>query len=158
MNSSSESRIPSPLAARPAGKIVKSRHERIFVAKSVETHRHGVQSRPQERLEPPRVEGQSVGHQAPRIFAAVEFQTDSLQIAAYEHLTAREDHQHAVGIDVGRDLRIEHPEEIFGGHIGVQGFGTAIAAAMAACEVAAQRAFPKERTQFVPPDVLGMEP
>lgn len=58
---------------------------------------------------------------------------------------------------MGRDLLIEHLQEIFERHVPHTGIHAAIAAAVAAREVAAQRTFPEERIEPVLGDGRGVK-
>lgn len=129
----------------------------VVVGEPVERDGDRMEPRAQQRIEAPGVERHAVRNHAPRIFAPVELASDPFEVAAHEHLAAREDDEHLVRVDMGRDLRIEHTEEVRGGHIRRSGLRAAVASAVPAGEVAAQRAFPEERTQFVAGDAVVLE-
>ena len=130
----------------------------VLGLESVDRDGHRVQSRREQSVEPLRRERHAVGDHPPRVFAVVERTADPFQVGAHEHLAAREDDHHAVRIDAGRDLAVEHAEKILGRHVLAVGRGRAVRTAVAAPEVAAQRTLPEERAQFVPLHRLAVKP
>ena len=129
----------------------------MLFCEPVEADRNRVQPGLQQCFETFFVESQSIGYNAPGVFPFVKFQSDALQVGTYQHLAARKDHQHAVGIDVGCDLGVEYPEKVFGGHVLLLRIHPTVAPAVAAGEVATQRTLPEQGAQFVPGDLLGVE-
>ena len=144
---------------RSAGETERMAAQTVVLGlESVDRDGHRVQSRPEQSVEPLRRERHAVGDHPPRVFAVVERTADPFQVGAHEHLAAREDDHHAVRIDAGRDLAVEHAEKILGRHVLAVGRGRAVRTAVAAPEVAAQRTLPEERAQFVPLHRLAVKP
>ena len=129
----------------------------VFALETVEAHRNRFQPRVEQTAETFRGQGHAVGHHAPRVAAARDLGARLLQVRADEHLAAREDDQHVGGIDVGRHLLVEHLQKISQRHVRHAGVHPAVAAAMAAREVAAQRTFPEERIEPVLGDSRGVK-
>ena len=92
-------------------------------------------------------QGQSVGHHAPWIAALLERTAYLCEVFSHEGFAAGDDDQHFVRIDVRRNLRIDDPKEIFCGHVGCLDGSNAIAAAMQAMHIAAERGLPEELTK-----------
>ena len=121
----------------------------MLTLETVEAHRNRFQARVEQTPEAFRGQGHAVGHHAPRVTAARDLGARLLQIRADEHFAAREDDQHIGGIDVGRDLLVEHLQKIAQRHVRHAGINPAVAAAMTARKVAAQRALPEKRIETV---------
>ena len=121
----------------------------MFAFETVEAYRYGFQACIQQTPEPLRGQGHAVGHHAPRIAAARNLGAGLFEVPANQHFAAREDNQHIGGIDVRRNLLVEHLQEVGQRHIRNAGVHAAVAAAMAARKVAAQRTLPKERIETV---------
>lgn len=129
----------------------------MFLLEAVETHRHRAQAGIHQAAQPRVVEGHAVGHHTPRIAPAGHFGPRDLQIGPHEHLASRKDKQHAAGIDMGRDLLVQHPQEILQRHILHPRIDTAVAAAMTAGQITAKRTLPEECTQPVLPHLVGIQ-
>ena len=115
----------------------------VFALETVEAHRNRFQPRVEQTAETFRGQGHAVGHHAPRVAAARDLGSCLFEVFAHQHFAAREDDQHVGGIDVGRHLLVEHLQKISQRHVRHAGVHPAVAAAMAAREVAAQRALPE---------------
>ena len=139
------------VAVRVAADVV------VLLLKPVEAYGH----RPQPRLpQPPEAFGrqrQAVGHHAPRIAAAHDLAARLFEVLAHEHLAARKDDEHMGRIDMRRDLLVKHPEEIRQRHVRHAGIDAAVAAAMTASQIAAQRTLPEERIETVRRDLRGIQ-
>jgi hypothetical protein len=94
-------------------------------------------------------QGKSVGYHAPWIATLLEGTAYVCKVFAHEGFTAGNDDQHFVWIDMRRNLRIDDPKEIFCGHVGCLDGSNAIAAAMQAMHIAAERGLPEELSQRV---------
>ena len=129
----------------------------VFAFEAVETDRNAAQSGVEQASQARFGQGHAVGDHAPRIAAAGDFGSGTLQIVAHQHLAARKDNQHLGGIDMGRDLLVEHLQEVFERHVGHTGVHAAVAAAVTARKVAAQRTLPKERREPVLGDRRSVE-
>ncbi len=129
----------------------------MVILEPVEAQRYGVQSRPQQRVEPRGIERHTVRHHAPRIAAPVDRQPRLFEVAAHQNLTARKDYHHLVWVDVRRN-GVQHPQEILQRHIGMfrhsffgiqHAVALAVASAVAAIEVTTQGTLPKQGAQRV---------
>ena len=121
----------------------------VLAFEAVEAHRHRPQAGIQQPSEPFGSQGHAIGHHAPRITAARDLGARLLQVRTHQHLTARKDDEHIGRVYVGRDLLVENFQEIGQWHVSHTGVHTAIAAAMTAREVAAQRTLPEKRIETV---------
>ena len=103
-------------------------------------------------------EREAVGDHAPGEALLVDAPSARLQVGTHQRLPARDDHEDGVGLAPGVDA-VQHAQEILAGHVGRRRHGLAVAAAVAAREVAAQRALPEELLQrMVPQDVAPEGP
>ena len=121
----------------------------VLALEAVEADRDAPQTGVDEPLQTLLGEGQTVGDQAPRIAAAGDLAPGEFQILAQEDLAAGKNDQHGSGVDMRRDLLVEHAEEIVERHVLHAGVDAAIAAAMTAREVAPEGTLPKERIEPV---------
>ena len=129
----------------------------MSILKAVETDRNGSQPRIHQTSQAVGVERQTVGHHPPGIAPAGNLPAGFLQIAAHEHLSAGKDQQNIFRAVVGRNLLIEHLQEIRQRHVRHAGIDPTVAAAVTARQITTQRTLPKERTQLVFGDLLRIK-
>lgn len=120
----------------------------VIIAESVETDRHGRETRLPELRKSLRCECESIGNHAPRIASLVELSTYVRQVGTHERFATRDDDHHVVRIDMGCD-GIDDTQEILRGHIGRGGGRSAVAAAMQTVYVATERGLPEQLLQGV---------
>ena len=121
----------------------------VQLLEAVEAHGDAPQSGADQRFETFGGERQTVGDHSPRIAAARHFASGPFEVGPHEHLAARKDDEHRRRVRVRRDLLVQHAQEVVERHVPHPGIGAAVAAAVAAREVAAQRALPEERVEPV---------
>ena len=107
----------------------------MSILKAVETDRNGSQPRIHQTSQAVGVERQTVGHHPPGIAPAGNLPAGFLQIAAHEHLSAGKDQQNIFRAVVGRNLLIEHLQEIRQRHIRHAGIDPTVAAAVTASQI-----------------------
>ena len=115
-----------------------------MLLEAIERHRDRVQARTDERVEALARESHTVGNHTPRVATTVEVDAYLFEVLAHKHLAARQDYKHLVGVYVGCYLIVEYTKKILGGHIAQRCIDAAVATAVAALQVTAQRTLPKE--------------
>ncbi len=123
-------------------------HEVMFRLQSVQTYRSRMHTCIAKRTEPLRRHIKTVGYHTPRKAPLIDCATALLQIVAHERLAARNDYEHAVGVGMCSDI-VEYAQEIVFRHIGESRRLFAVAAAVAAMQIAAHRTLPEELAQTV---------
>ena len=101
-------------------------------------------------LEPLWREGQPVGHQSPRESPLVDGLSAFLQVLAHQWFAARDGDKHLVGIALAGDA-VQYAQEICQRHIRHRRFLVAVAAAVAAMDVAAKGTLPEQLSQRMLP-------
>ena len=137
-----------------AGKaLVVAAYPVVVGVEAVEAHGDAVHAASHKACQALLVEQVAVGNHAPGVAAAVELQTHLFDIGTQQRLAAGKDDKSLVGVYVRRDA-VDNPEEVGGRHVAHSRLLTAVAAAVAAVHVAAQRALPEERPQLVDADAV----
>ena len=130
-------------------------HPGMLFPEAVEADGGSVDAASQQRVEAPAVEQDAVGDDAPGIFAVIERTAHLFEVPAHQWLAACQDDESGMGIDV-RGEGVNHTEEVGGRHVVDLGTDAAVAAAMQARRVAAQRTLPEKLTEpmLLDPPVL----
>ena len=121
-------------------------HPVMVVLKAVEADGGAVHAAAKQTLEALGRETHAVGHHAPGEALVVDSPSALLKVGAHERLAAGDDDEDLVGIRPLGHL-VEDAQEILLGHVGRLGLHLAVASAMLAMEVAAQRTLPEELAQ-----------
>lgn len=132
-----------PYGIDSAGETLRiAAHTVVFRLQSVQTYRRRVHSCIAQCTKPFRRHIKTVGYHTPRKTLFIDCATALLQIVAHERFAARNDYEHAVGVGMCRHV-VEYSQEILLRHIGETGRLLAVAAAMAAMQIASQRTLPE---------------
>ena len=123
-----------------------SAHPVVLFLESVQTDGSRVHAGTDEAFQPFGSKEQSVCHHAPRESFFVNGSSAFFQIFAHQRFASGQDDEYLVRVGVCGYI-VQHPQEIFFRHVLVAGYLFAIASAMAAMQVTAQRAFPEQLPQ-----------
>ena len=118
-------------------------HPVVVGLQAVETDGDAVQAGIDKRTETLRCEIESVAHHPPGEAPLVDATATELQIVAHQRFATRYDDEHLVRI-AATCHAVEHAEEVLARHVLLFVLHLAVAAAMAAMQVAAQRTLPEE--------------
>ena len=129
--------------AHGAFKTVRVAAEQVVVCfKPVEADGECAETRIQELGESFGRERETVGDHAPRVAAGLDVVAAFFEVGTHQGLASGNYHGEVGGVDM-RSKPVEYLHEVFAGHVR-DGIGDAVAAAVLAMQVAAQRAFPEE--------------
>ena len=123
-------------------------HPVVRLFQAVETDAHRVDARLQESLPTLWCEMKPIGHHSPREPLFVNGPSAYLEIAPHQGFAARDNHKHLVGICLLSNT-VEYTQKVFLGHVLVFWKHLTVATAMAASQVAAERALPEELPERV---------
>ncbi len=128
-------------------------HPVVVVEEPVQAHGRAAQPARDEAVQALFRQGEAVGDHPPGEALVVDGAAAGFEVGAHQRLAARHDHEHGMRGAAAVDA-VQHAQEVRKGHVRGLGDGLAVAAAVAAGEVAAQRALPEKLLQRVlPPDV-----
>ena len=94
----------------------------------------------------------SVRDHAPGVAAFLDFLAAFFEVRAHQRFAAGYDHDKVLRVDVRSEL-VEHVHKVFAGHVG-DGVLDAVATAVQAMQVAAERAFPEKVREWVRLDFI----
>ena len=125
-----------------------STHPVMICSKAIQADGCRMQSGIQQAIETLVRHIEPVSHHSPRKTTLINGTPALFQIIAHQRLSTGDYDKYLMRIVLRRHT-IQHPEKIFLRHIGMSGYFLAIAATMAAMQVATEGTFPKELLQWV---------
>ena len=130
-------------------------HPVVLVLQPVKADRHRADASPEKPLPSTGRQVEAVGHHPPGESLLTDGCTAVFKVLSHQRLPTSDDDAHLVGISFPGD-GVEHTQEVLLGHVLARRLHLAVAAAVTAFQVAAQRTLPEELPQGVLLDEDGL--